>query len=65
MKQTDDIDGLVEIAELEYDRLRREAYDALTALDVFWTRLYGPNETLTPALDTLDAMNETWNEEDA
>jgi hypothetical protein len=40
--------------------LEMHAYDALTALHGFWSRLYGPNEALATAFDALAAMRETW-----
>ena len=58
MKQTDDIAPLIDIADTEFRRLELNAYDALTALHGFWTKLYGSNEALDPAFAALAAMRE-------
>ena len=63
MRRTDDLAPLVDIAEREYERLERQAYDALTALHGFWTRLYGPNEALEPAWEALSEMRRTWDQD--
>lgn len=60
MKPTEDIAPLAEIVEAQYVVLEAQAYDALTALHGFWTRLYGPNEALTPAFDALESMGREW-----
>lgn len=65
MKATYDIEPLVDIAEQEFLRLSREAQDALNALDRFWTKLYGPNEALTAAHESLLAMDAEFHSEDA
>lgn len=56
MKQTDDIAPLIDIAEREFSKLEGNAHAALIELHGFWTKLYGPNEALTPAFDALEEM---------
>jgi hypothetical protein len=53
----DDADARAE----RFTSLLNDATRSLEALSAFWTKLYGPNEALADAFDSLEALDVEWN----